>query len=227
MFLIPPYGTPGSDNWTDAKDAVGWTEPLGGVSTVSSPAKFSVSAEFNGGGGYLAHIGSSRNLSQSAFTIDGWVRFMSGTRSDVEQCWLSKWQPATGVAQSFLLYFGAASTSAAPNSINFDWRAGSSTYRANSQAYTFAFDQWYFVEVNGSSTPTGTLRFFVGGTLIAATSIALDFNASSSLDFWFGRLNHSSLSCRLHAHTLPFRVTNNVARHTADYEVPSGPFPLH
>lgn len=224
LFLVPPYGTPGSDNWADAKDAVGWTEPLGAVDTVASPAKFSVSAEFDGSGGYLAHVGSGRNLDTTACTIDGWVYFEPGTRATVEQCWLSKWQPVTSAAQSFLLYFDAASTSTAPNSLNFGWRTGSSTYVAKSASHAFSFSQHYFVEINWDGG--NTLRFFVDGVLISTLSVTMNFNASS-LDFWLGRLNNASLPMRLKGNTGPFRVTNGVARNTADYEPPPNPFPTY
>lgn len=221
VILLHFNGTDGSTSFTDQIGTNSWTVN-GNAQLDTSWFKFGTASLLCDGTTDYIQSSNPPNLDAATYTIEFWVRFASGTRNGTNQCVICKWDGSSFSNQSYLVHFGAATTSAAPNSLIMEWRQGTGSTTIHSVNFTFAFDTNYFIEVNRSSN---TVRFFVNGVLIGTSTATNTHNQVSAITY-IGELRWNTTNYHeLKGWLDDLRVTNGIARHTAGYQLPTSQFP--
>jgi hypothetical protein len=190
-----------------------------GATTVEFPAKFDQSVRVQSGSRIECE---GFPLDSTEFTIEAHLYFLSGTRPNSQQCFISQFQgQSISANQSYFIAFRANSASEPPNQINMDWRTPSLGYfSAEEPVFSFIFNTWHHFAITRKS---GFIRTFVDGTMINEEAVPSTHNESSET-IWIGDLN-IPLDRRFNGHIEDLRITNGVARYTADFTPPNSPFP--
>ena len=206
-------GADASTTITDEISGVTWTANGNAQLDTAQKVFGTASLLCDGNGDYISSSNCG-NLDQETFTIQARVRFASGTRSETAQALLSKWESNLVPANdSYILTFQAASTSSAPNDINFAWRSGS-TFVSNPVSFAFAFDTWYAIEVNRSDDE---LRFFIDNTLIATIACTNTHNQTTTDTLAGALFSAGSPVQSLNGWIDELRITNYKAINTSSY----------
>jgi hypothetical protein len=168
------------------------------------------SMEFDGTGDYLFIPPSTANnllsLGTGDFTVETWVNFTS-TAGD--PCICSGYADASN--GWYLQYYSG----------EIEFALGSSAIIE--RATTLSTGTWYHIAVTRAS---GSLRLFLDGTQLGATVTGNTSNFNVTNGFYLGILNSTfAPSTRtLNGFIDDLRITKGVARYTANFTPPGGPF---
>ncbi len=181
-------------------------ETLGDAKTSTAVVKYgSTSMAFDGTGDYLLSPASTElDFGTGDFTIETWVNFTALTSNRVL---LDRW--ATGNANGWQLYWRSTGTS-------MTFLTGSSTVLVQDpNGSNITTGTWNHVAVTRSGT---TVRLFVNGTVVATNTSSVSF--TNTLPLGVG-IQTSTATNPLNGYLSDVRITNGVARYTANFTPPT------
>jgi hypothetical protein len=164
------------------------------------------SIAFSGTGAWLTSAdNTSLQMGTGDFTIEGWV-----------------YVNAIGTAYG-IVSKGAASTGWSVNITSGNKLQFSYTATVLTGTTSLAASTWYYFAVVRSGSGTGNLKIYFNGTVDAtsAGSVTDNFNQTNILYVGASRTGTTPLN----GYIDDLRITKGVARYTADFVAPLGPFP--
>jgi hypothetical protein len=179
-----------------------------GTSQVSTSVfKFGTgSLAFSGTGAWLtAADKTSLQMGTGDFTIEGWV-----------------YVNAIGTAYG-IVSKGAASTGWSVNVTSGNTLQFSYTATVLTGTTTLAASTWYYFAVVRSGSGTGNLKIYLNGTVDATSAGAVTDNFNQTNILYVGASRTGTTP--LNGYIDDLRITKGVARYTASFVAPLGPFP--
>ena len=166
------------------------------------------SMAFDGTGDYVSSPTSPiYSFGTGDFTVESWVYFSAlGADRTIADCWV------TGTAGSWQLNYLLSST-------KFTWLVNTTT--VVSSTTTPLINTWYHVAVARSGS---TVRIFVNGTLEASATLTTNLTHTRPLTLG---MQYSTVTKPMNGYLNDFRITNGIARYTANFTPPSAALPLY
>jgi hypothetical protein len=180
-------------------------ETLGNAQISTSVTKFGTgSMAFDGSGDYLRVAGtSSLNIGTSNFTIEGWAYNTTVAQKGLFQL------SSTGLNTSFTATLGLLYSST-------EWEVYGGG-ASNKVTVTPTFNSWFHFAVVRSS---GTTKLYIDGVSIMSFADTYNYNYQTLA------IGGAYSTGFLHTGYIDdFRITNGVARYTADFTPPTAPYP--
>lgn len=214
-LLLHFEGSNGGTTFTDSSSVGNTVTAVGNAQTSTAQYKWGASAYLSDGSGDYLSLPDSSNwdlgLSAQPFTFECWIRYSTfGGLLFGRGGGTSGWNSTSGHQYLFGLGF--------VGQFYVQWWNGSAFSSVN-VASPFATGTWYHVAVCYDGT---TLRVFNNGVSIISTSATFAKPSSSTIT----RVGDAaSGATSLNAYMDDLRITQGVARYTADFTPPTAAFP--
>jgi hypothetical protein len=203
-LLLPCNGTNGSTTFTDASSSALTVTPTGNAQISTAQSKWGgSSALFDGTGDYLSTtLGSS--IGTGDFTAEAWVYINA----------FPGFVPIIQIGDSFL----SSGLILSPSSTGRIAIGGNNGGFITGTTETVSISTWTHLAVTRQGT---TLRAFVDGVLDGSTTHSFSLAATVRIG---AELYNGGLGGQANAYVDDVRITTGVARYTASFTPPSGPF---
>jgi len=180
---------------------------VGNAQVSTTQAKFgSSSMKFDGTGDWLTFVDSPvTRLETGNFTVEGWV-YLSTTGT-------AKYIAAKGTSTT-----GWALGVNASNQIVFNYTSSTLT-----GSTALSSGQWYHVAVVRNGTATGNVKIYLDGTAEATSGGAINDNFNQTSIGYVGADRTGANA--MNGYLDDLRITKGYARYTANFSVPTAPFP--
>lgn len=206
-LLLPLNGTNGGTTFTDASVNGFTVTANGNAQTSTAQSKWGGSSLLlDGSGDYLSVASDADfNFGTSDFTVEAWVYLTSVTGN-----WFIASSSGSGG-----LFFGYSTTE-----VPAGWGCGRTAIAWDHlSAWTASTSTWYHVALCRSGT---SLRLFTDGVQRGATSTNSQSYNISTTSLTIGS---QGAGLYMSGYMNDLRITKGVARYTADFTAPTGPFP--
>lgn len=184
-------------------------ETVGNAQISNAQAKWgSTSISFDGTGDWLLVPNAQpQQLGTANFTVEGWIR-------------LNAINTAYGVISKGTATTGWSVNITSGNKLQFSYTATQLT-----GATSLAANTWYHFAVVRNGTGTGNLKIYLDGVSDATSAGAVtdNFNQTNSMYVGANRTGGEALN----GYVQDARITNGVARYTANFTPPTAAFPLN
>lgn len=180
-------------------------ETLGNAQVSTSVTKFGTgSMSFDGTGDWLTAIDTPNlQLSTGNFTIEGWV-----------------YLNAVGSARGFVSK-GTSTTGWSLGTNSSNQVVFSDTATSFASTGTLAVSTWYHIAVVREGTGSNQTKIYINGTNDGTGTVATNFNQTSIMYVGADRVGSSALN----GYIDDLRITKGIARYSANFTPPSGPYP--
>lgn len=219
-LLLHMDGSNDSTTFTDSSSNVFTLTTYGNAKISTAQKKFgSASGVFDGNGDYLTTSSNAAfNFGTGDFTVETWVRLNATDGYNTFASYLNAGGTVTGTNMGWVLeyYTGLG--------FRFFFYSGATPYIASNSASP-SVNTWYHLAAVRNS---GTMTLYVDGVGGTGASANYTINNPASVSLNIGRLfaSGSSTDTRfVNGYIDELRITKGVARYTAAFTPPSGPFP--
>jgi hypothetical protein len=203
-LLLHMDGANGSTTFTDSSSNPKTVSRFGDAQISTAQSKFGgASAYFDGTGDYLSVPGDNDfAFGTGDFTVEFWLRqdFVGSSNRDIVT-FGPNWEIYTSATGQVFLWNG-------------------STNIINSATGVISANTWHHVAVTRSS---GNVRLFVDGVQRGSTAAGNSTNFTNAQAFYVNF--YPGNFWRLIGYVDELRLTKGVARYTANFTPPTGPFP--
>jgi hypothetical protein len=216
-FLAPMDGANGTTVFTDVKSH---SISTGGGAVFSdaagSPFGAGTSGYFPAAGSAYLGVADAADLWLGAgdFTVEAWVNLPTLPSAGQDFPVIGSW-----VSLGNYSYLLAVRRRLDAQELVFYTSPDGSTVVENAIAWAPTASTWHHI---AASRASGFIRLFADGVLLAELDDAGDFYDSSG-EYAIGRVG--AYSIYYNGYIGPLRITTGVARYTADFTRPTGPFP--
>ena len=154
-------------------------------------------------------------------TIDFWVRFADVTEHGAHGL-MTQLEPLPGQDQYFYLTYDPGSE----NIILDVWDDTGRLVRCIGRDFAAVVDTWYHIAViRGWGGNANDWAITVDGVEAGTETASIDWPAFSAVTLQIGRSNHDGTIYYLNGWMDEIRIVKGIARWTANFEVPSVPYP--
>lgn len=182
------------------------------------------SAYFNGAGDGLSTPGNAAfNFGTNSFTVEAWVYISQNSSlndSGVRLAQIASCLVGNPASPGWGLYINGSNATTGTGLV-FEHRptSGSSYFYAGSQSISQSSWNHFAVSRSGS-----VLYLFINGILLGQPTL-INQNIFAASTLWIGRQSVGGYTNNLNGYIDDLRITKDVARYTANFTVPSSPFP--
>jgi hypothetical protein len=214
-FLAPMDGANGTTVFTDVKGHT-LTATAAVFSNAQSPFGAGTSGYFPAAGSAYLGVADAADLWLGAgdFTVEAWVNLPTLPSAGQDFPVIGSW-----VSLGNYSYLLAVRRRLDAQELVFYTSPDGSTVVENAIAWAPTASTWHHI---AASRASGFIRLFADGVLLAELDDAGDFYDSSG-EYAIGRVG--AYSIYYNGYIGPLRITTGVARYTADFTRPTGPFP--
>jgi hypothetical protein len=216
-LLLHMDGSNGSTSFVDSSANAFTVTAVGNAQISTAQSKFGgSSALFDGTGDYLSIPDSNAfSFGSDAFTIEAWVYYVATTGSFA----IASQRATALVNASWTLYLTSSN-----NGPTFAYSTSGTSMTTFAKTFSFSANAngWHHFAVCRSSN---LLYFFADGTSLGTSALVSTPFYDSTAPVLVGAMSSTTPASFMNGYIEELRITKGVARYTANFTVPSQPFP--